>query len=123
MSSKTDFLKTCTPDVWFAWALEQFNVFERAPRPMRGGAVVRMDSPRAMDGGYSSTSAWADKFIAWLGTGAANQRTRTIGQFLLRSWNSEIDVAGADALERVYGGCDDVNRRGIRTVLEHVRYF
>ena len=103
--------RTMTPAEWFVWALNQFNLFDRAPRPECKGD------------GYDSTNAWVPKFIAWLGTGAANERARTVGQFLLRSWNSDLAVEGASALELVYGGCDDTNRRGVRVVLEHVRYF
>lgn len=90
---------------WFRWALDQFNLFHRAPRP------------------ETNVEAWIDAFLAWMATGAGNRRVRTAGQCLLRCWNDDIQVPGAGDIWTEYGGMDDTNRRGVRRVLEHVRYF
>lgn len=100
-------LRTCSAPAWFAWALAQFNLYYSAPKP----------------DAFGTTEAWVAAFRKWLLSGAANTRTRSVGQFLLRFYNVEIKIRGAEAIEVVYGGCDDVNRRGVRTVLEHARYF
>lgn len=102
-------LKTATPEVWFCWALDQFNLFYHAPRP----GISRGDTVKD----------WIPRFERWLATGAANRRVRTVAQSLLRSWNDEIRVEGAGDLWTEYGGMDDTNRAGVRRVLEHVRYF
>lgn len=107
MSTDLD-LRTCGAAAWFAWALAQFNLFYSAPKP---------------DDGFITTEAWVTAFRKWLGSGAANTRTRSVGQFLLRFYNTAIKIRGAEPVECVYGGCDDTNRRGVRMVLEHARYF
>ena len=106
--SGVDVLKRASCDVWFFWALAQFNLFDGAPRP----------GPTGADFGR-----WIDSFLAWLKSGAGNKRKRTIAACLLRCYNDQIKVEGAGDLWLEYGGLDDTNRVGVRRVLEHIRYF
>ena len=102
-------LKTCGAATWFAWALDQFNLFDGAPRPAQGDR--------------DAVSAWIPDFVKWLASGAGNTRKRTVGQCLLRCYNDTAKVKGAGDLWFEYGGMDNTNRDGVRRVLEHVRYF
>lgn len=104
-------VKWSAPALWFAWALDQFNLFDHAPRP-----TVACGDGRDIE-------RWLPRFQEWLASGAGDRRKRTMAQCLLRSWNDQLEVAGAGDIWLEYAGMDDHNRRGVRTVLEHVRYF
>lgn len=101
--------KTCGAATWFAWALDQFNMFDGAPRPARGDHDVLRE--------------WIPGFVRWLASGAGDFRKRTMGQCLLRSYNDQVKVKGAGDLWVAYATMDDPNRTAVRKVLEHVRYF
>lgn len=98
-------LRVCSERVWFWWALEQFNLFDSAPRP---GA----------DFGH-----WVDKLRRWLATGAGDVRKRSAAQFILHAWNADIKVRGAAPIEMTFGGMDDRNRRAVVTILQNWRCF
>jgi hypothetical protein len=97
--------KSAPPAEWFRWAMDQFNLFDGAPRPSKD--VV----------------AWIPEFKTWLASGAGNRRKRTVAHCLLLCWNDSSTVPGAGHIWLEYGGMDPHNQAAVRRVLEHVRWF
>jgi hypothetical protein len=98
---------------WFCWTMDQFNLFDHAPRPERG-------PPDDINGGIPP---WCVTFKKWLATGAGDLRKRTVGQMLLRCWNDCLKVPGAGDFMDAYLAMDHHNQRGVRTMLEHLRSY
>lgn len=105
------------PAAWIRWALDQFNLFNAAPRLRTHSAGGDELDP------YDVVRVWVPELLRWLQTGAGDGRKRAAAALILSAWNSEIAVADAPRLEVAYAGMDDTNRKGVRKVLECLRNF